>query len=195
MMPPIDVTSTIVTWTIRAIAKASDSGMPTALPSWTVASSNVPRFAGPAGIAEASATPDASSAAWPIVSSYPIAWPAAANPRIAQPHENALNGSASASVLGRPATRKIAHLRRNPTATFLWRAGWAWVAVEGSVDLFGPDDPLEGVAGSELPRLLRQVYSAAGGGQHEDWAEYDRVISAERRMAVLLTPKRIYVNP
>ena len=109
--------------------------------------------------------------------------------------DHPVSGDPVAAFVGRPATRKIAHLRRNPTATFLWRAGWAWVAAEGSVDLFGPDDPLEGVADSELPRLLREVYSAAGGGQHEDWAEYDRVISAERRMAVLLTPKRIYVNP
>ena len=109
--------------------------------------------------------------------------------------DHPVSGDPVAAFVGRPATRKIAHLRRNPTATLLWRAGWAWVAAEGSVDLFGPDDPLEGVADSELPRLLRQVYSAAGGGQHEDWAEYDRVISAERRMAVLLTPKRIYVNP
>ena len=46
-----------------------------------------------------------------------------------------------------------------------------------------------------LAGVLRQVYTAAGGGQHEDWAEYDRVIAAERRMAVLLTPSRIYVNP
>ena len=109
--------------------------------------------------------------------------------------DHPVSGDPVAAFVGRPATRKIAHLRRNPTATFLWRAGWAWVAAEGSVDLFGPDDPLEGVADSELPQLLREVYSAAGGGQHEDWAEYDRVISAERRMAVLLTPKRIYVNP
>ena len=109
--------------------------------------------------------------------------------------DHPVSGDPVAAFVGRPATRKIAHLRRNPTATLLWRAGWAWVAAEGSVDLFGPDDPLEGVADSELPRLLREVYSAAGGGQHEDWAEYDRVISAERRMAVLLTPKRIYVNP
>ena len=46
---------------------------PTALPISTAASSNVPRFAGPAGIADASATPDASSAAWPIVSWTPDA--------------------------------------------------------------------------------------------------------------------------
>ena len=63
-------------------ARTRSAWTPTALPISTAASSNVPRFAGPAGIAEASATPDASSDAWPIVSSTPIAWPAAANARI-----------------------------------------------------------------------------------------------------------------
>jgi len=100
-----------------------------------------------------------------------------------------------AAFVGRPATRKIAHLRANPTATLLWRAGWAWVTAEGSVELVGPDDPLEGIASDSLPGLLRAVYSAAGGGEHDDWAEYDRAMAAERRMAVLLTPSRIYLNP
>ena len=109
--------------------------------------------------------------------------------------EHPVTGRTVAAFVGRPATRKIANLRRNPTATLLWRAGWAWVAAEGTVDLVGPDDPLDGVAADELPRLLRRVYSAAGGGEHDDWPEYDRVVAAERRMAVLLTPHRIYVNP
>ena len=63
------------------------------------------------------------------------------------------------------------------------------------MELVGPDDPLEGIAPGALPGLLRDIYSAAGGGEHDDWAEYDRVMAAERRMAVLLTPTRIYVNP
>jgi PPOX class probable F420-dependent enzyme len=109
--------------------------------------------------------------------------------------DHPVTGGTVAAFVGRPATRKIANLRRNPIATFLWRAGWAWVAAEGTVDLFGPDDPLEGVDPDDLPALLRRVYSAAGGGEHDDWAEYDRVVAAERRMAVLLTPTRIYVNP
>jgi len=100
-----------------------------------------------------------------------------------------------AAFVGRPATRKIAHLRENPRATLLWRAGWAWVAAEGTVELVGPDDPLDGIAADDLPGLLRTVFSASGGGEHDDWAEYDRVMEAERRMAVLLTPTRIYVNP
>jgi len=97
------------------------------------------------------------------------------------------------AFVGRPATRKIAHLRTNPFATLLWRAGWAWVAAEGAVELIGPDDP----AGTpvDVPALLRAVYSAAGGGEHDDWADYDRAVAAERRMAVLVAPRRIYVNP
>ena len=106
-----------------------------------------------------------------------------------------VSGAPVAAFVGRPATHKIANLRRNPTATLLWRVGWAWVTAEGTVELAGPDDPFDGVSDDELPALLRQVYSAAGGGEHDDWPEYDRVVAAERRMAVLLTPNRIYVNP
>lgn len=109
--------------------------------------------------------------------------------------DHPVSGAPVAAFVGRPATRKIANLRRNPTATLLWRAGWAWVAAEGTVEVVGPDDPLEGMSQAQLPGLLRRVYSAAGGGQHDDWPEYDRVVASERRMAVLLTPTRIYVNP
>lgn len=92
-------------------------------------------------------------------------------------------------------TRKVVHLRARPTATLLWRAGWLWVAMEGNVELCGPDDPLEGVSWpDETRRLLREV-ARASGIQHEDWDEYDRVVAAERRPAVLVTPRRIYRNP
>lgn len=109
--------------------------------------------------------------------------------------DHPVTGEPVAAFVGRPATHKIAHLRANRTATLLWRVGWAWVATEGTVELVGPDDPLEGIADDALPGLLRTVYRAAGGGQHDDWHEYDRVVAAERRMAVLLTPRRIYLNP
>jgi PPOX class probable F420-dependent enzyme len=106
-----------------------------------------------------------------------------------------VTGAPVAAFVGRPATRKIAHLRANPGATLSWRAGWAWATAEGTVELIGPDDPAEGVAAEQVPALLRSIYAAAGGGEHDDWAEYDRVMEAERRVAVLLTPTRIYVNP
>ena len=38
---------------------------------------------------------------------------------------------------------------------------------------------------------LREIFTAAGG-THEDWDEYDRVMLAERRTAVLVTPTRVY---
>ena len=41
-------------------------------------------------------------------------------------------------------------------------------------------------------RLLRRQVFMAAGGTHEDWAEYDRVMAAERRAVVLVTPTRVY---
>jgi len=65
------------------------------------------------------------------------------------------------------------------------------VAVEGDADLAGPDDHLDGVEGDALRLLLRDVFLAAGG-THDDFDEYDRVMAAERRTAVLVTPERVY---
>jgi hypothetical protein len=42
--------------------------------------------------------------------------------------------------------------------------------------------------------LLRTVFAAAGG-THDDWDEYDRVMADERRLAVLVRPRRVYGNP
>ena len=75
--------------------------------------------------------------------------------------------------------------------------GWEWLAVHGPVELAGPDDPLPGVtdaAPDRLRLLLREVYAAAGG-THPDLAEYDRVMAADRRTAVLLRPERFTTNP
>jgi PPOX class probable F420-dependent enzyme len=99
-----------------------------------------------------------------------------------------------AAFVARGGTRKLVHLRADPRATLSWRAGWAWVTVEGTVDLCGPDDPLPGVDDDTRRLLLRDIYAAAGG-MHEDWAEYDRVVASERRVAVLVRPTRIYRNP
>lgn len=105
------------------------------------------------------------------------------------------SGIPVAAFVGRPGTRKVTHLRARSRATLLWRAGWSWVTVEGTAELVGPDDALDGVEASAVPALLRTIYSASGGGEHDDWLEYDRQVAAERRMAVLITPARIYMNP
>jgi hypothetical protein len=68
---------------------------------------------------------------------------------------------ASAGVLSHPLTgvpvvgvvaagrsRKLVHLRRHPRATVVLRAGFQWAAVEGPVELAGPDDPLDGTDAS-----------------------------------------------
>jgi hypothetical protein len=41
--------------------------------------------------------------------------------------------------------------------------------------------------------LLRGVFVAAGG-THQDWDEFDRVMEADRRTAVLVAPERISAN-
>ena len=73
------------------------------------------------------------------------------------------------------------------------RAGWQWAGVEGPAELAGPDDPLEGIDGEGLRLLLRAIFTAAGGA-HDNWDEYDRVMAAERRVAVLVKPERTYGN-
>ena len=104
------------------------------------------------------------------------------------------SGRPVAAFVARGGTRKLDHLRHDSRATLVWRAGWAWATVEGAAELAGPDDPMAGIDAEGLRLLLREIYEAAGG-VHEDWAEYDRVVAAERRVAVLVTPARIYQNP
>jgi PPOX class probable F420-dependent enzyme len=108
--------------------------------------------------------------------------------------DHPVTGARVAAFVARGGTRKIAHLRQRPAITVLWRAGWAWVSLEGQAELCGPDDALGGVDEARLTTLLRDVFTAAGGA-HEDWAEYDRVMATERRVAVLVTPTRLYANP
>ena len=90
-------------------------------------------------------------------------------------------------------TVKLRLLRRVGRAAVVFRAGWEWVAVEGTIRVVGPDDLPDGFTADQVRQLLRDVFTAAGG-THEDWAEYDRVMSAERRAAVLVDPARITSN-
>jgi PPOX class probable F420-dependent enzyme len=91
-------------------------------------------------------------------------------------------------------TRKLAHLRADPTIAVTVRAGWQWATVEGTATLVGPDDPLASIDAEALRLLLREVFTAAGGS-HDDWNTYDRVMRDERRAAVLVTPTRLYGDP
>ncbi|WP_300019011.1 pyridoxamine 5'-phosphate oxidase [Pseudonocardia sp.] len=86
---------------------------------------------------------------------------------------------------------KLRTLRARPATSLLWRAGWRWVGVDGHSELLGPDDP--GLDAEPLRLLLRAVFAAAGG-THDDWDAYDRAMRDERRVAVLVTPRRVYGN-
>jgi PPOX class probable F420-dependent enzyme len=104
-------------------------------------------------------------------------------------------------VTGRPVvafvaagqSRRLENLRARPRATVVLRAGWQWAGVEGSTELAGPDDHLDGVDEADLPGVLRAIFVAAGG-THDDWDEYDRTMAAERRVGVFVSPDRTYGN-
>jgi hypothetical protein len=52
---------------------------------------------------------------------------------------------------------------------------------------------MAGIDAERLRTLLRDIFVAAGG-THDDWDEYDRVMADERRVAVLIEPRRVYGN-
>ncbi|WP_413812552.1 TIGR03618 family F420-dependent PPOX class oxidoreductase [Streptomyces sp. OE57] len=87
---------------------------------------------------------------------------------------------------------KLANLRERPRLAATVRSGWRWVTVEGLAEIAGPDDPHPDIAGDGLRSLLRDIYAAAAGGEHEDWDTYDRVMAHEHRAAVLVRPERVY---
>lgn len=108
--------------------------------------------------------------------------------------DHPVSGDPVVGFVVRGDTLKHRHLRKRPHMTVVFRVEWEWVAVEGDADLAGPDDELDGFDQAKVPQLLRDVFTAAGG-THDDWDEYDRVMAAERRAAVLVHLERIYSNP
>ena len=108
--------------------------------------------------------------------------------------DHPLTGVPVVGFVVRGGTRKLDYLRARPRATVTIRAGWEWATAEGAVELAGPDDPQPRVDADRLRRLLREIFTAAGG-THEDWDAYDQVMAAERRVAVLLSPDRVYSSP
>ena len=85
---------------------------------------------------------------------------------------------------------KLHNLRRNPNCSLLisadeWRP---FVVLEGQARVLSP-----GVTdAAELRDVLRDVYRAAAGEEHSDWAEYDAAMVADRRSAIIVVPAHIY---
>jgi hypothetical protein len=90
--------------------------------------------------------------------------------------------------------RKLANMRARPMATVVFRSGWEWVSVEGHVDLFGPDDRLEGLALDAVLPLFHEIYGAAIGGTADDWTARDDAIEREGHTGALVRPIRVYSN-
>lgn len=106
--------------------------------------------------------------------------------------EHPVTGEASVGFVSRGAVRKLIDLRARPQATVVFRSGWEWIAVEGTAELAGPDDHLEGLGHDSVLPLIRAVYVAAVGGSSDDWAQLDESMAAERHTAVLIRPLRVY---
>jgi hypothetical protein len=125
---------------------------------------------------------------------------------VARPDGTVTSSVVNAGVLSHPVTgaqvvgfvargdaRKLSYLRAQPRATVVLRVGWQWAGAEGPAELAGPDDHLDGIGPERLRLLLREIFAAAGGS-HDDWDTYDRVMAGERRVAVLVSPDRVYPN-
>jgi PPOX class probable F420-dependent enzyme len=89
---------------------------------------------------------------------------------------------------------KLANLRERPQLAVTFRNGWQWATVEGRAELAGPDDAQPWLADDDQLRLLLRDVFIAAGGTHDDWDEYDRVMTLERRAVVLIAPTRVYSN-
>jgi PPOX class probable F420-dependent enzyme len=107
--------------------------------------------------------------------------------------DHPVTGERVVAFVAAGSARRLVNLRARPRATVVLRAGWQWAGVEGPTELIGPDDPYDGFDAERIRVLLRDIFTAAGGS-HDDWDEYDRVMAAERRVAVLVTPERTYGN-
>ena len=105
-----------------------------------------------------------------------------------------LTGEIVVGMVFRGGIKKLANLRKRPYANVVIRVGWQWAAVEGSTEVAGPDDPMDGIDAERLRLLLREIFTAAGG-RHDDFDTYDRVMREERRAAVFVHPDRVYGNP
>lgn len=103
------------------------------------------------------------------------------------------SGEQVVAFVTRGGSQKHHHLRGRPSCSVTFRRGWRWATVEGEAELMGPDDPAEDVDEEGLRLLLRDIFRAAGG-THDDWEEYDRVMAQQRRLAVLVTPRRVYAS-
>jgi hypothetical protein len=101
-----------------------------------------------------------------------------------------VSGAEVIGLVSRADAVRIRHAGAGRPLTVTARRGWKWMSARGPADLIGPDHPQEGVSADAIRQLLRDIFHAAGG-THDDLEDYDRVMAAERRVAVLVHPERL----
>ena len=107
--------------------------------------------------------------------------------------DHPLTGDPVLALVSMGTAGRVRHVRRGSELTALMRRGWNWVSVTGPVELIGPDDPVDGLDADAVRVLLRDIFHAAGG-THDDLDAYDRAMTDERRVAMLVRPERIIGN-
>ncbi len=88
-------------------------------------------------------------------------------------------------------SRKLVHLRRDPAPPSRGGPAGAGSRRAARSSWSARTTPGSASRPTTLAAHLRAVFAGAGG-THEDWDEFDRVMAAERRTAVLLQPARVY---
>ena len=101
-----------------------------------------------------------------------------------------VDGAVGVGLVAGGGTAKLALLRANPRATVVFKHGLRVGGGRGHARLIGPDDRVDGV---DVPTILRAIFVAAGG-EHDDWASFDRTMAAERRCGVFLRADAVTSN-
>ena len=87
-------------------------------------------------------------------------------------------------------TAKLANLTRDRRCSAMTvKPDWSeYAVVEGTADIHS----WENTHPEDLRLLLREAYTACGGGEHPNWEEYDAVMKRERRAVVMVSPDHVY---
>ena len=98
---------------------------------------------------------------------------------------------ASFALVARQSARKVDLIRSAGRASLTYRRGWRWAGSRPRGP--GERDAANVPSGTDLPTLLRQIFTAAGG-THDDWDEFDRVMAEEQRLAIFVAAERTIGN-
>ena len=85
---------------------------------------------------------------------------------------------------------KLKNLKRYPRCSLLISAqNWSeYVVVEGTAKLY----TMENTKAEELSFTLREIYRSETGNEHPDWDDYDIAMRTDRRVAVVISPDKVY---